>query len=111
MEPIPPWRKLLESIRNRPGLYWGGGPYPFTSLVAFLMGYRFGSGMVGHSGEISFNELVPLDFHRFVTERYGRNYPDGGKGWQTFIVEHTKSEQEAFELFFQLREEYETRLV
>jgi hypothetical protein len=29
--------KLLASIhRSRDALYWGGGPQPFTSLVAFL---------------------------------------------------------------------------
>ena len=75
----------------------------------FFMGYRFGYGAVRQDGPIPFDELVPPDFHRFVTERYGRTYPDGGKGWQTFIEENTASEQEAFELFFKLREEFEVR--
>jgi hypothetical protein len=52
-------------------------------------------------------DLVPHDFHRFVTQRFGRQYPDVGKGWSSFIEENTKSEQEAFDLFFKLREEFE----
>jgi hypothetical protein len=50
---------------------------------------------------------VPDDFHKFVTERFGQQFPDGGKGWMTFISEHSSSEQEAFNLFFQIREEYD----
>ena len=51
--------------------------------------------------------MIPDGFHKFVTGYFGRVYPDGGKGWQTFIREHTSTEQEAFELFFCLRDEYE----
>ena len=47
------------------------------------------------------------NFHRFVTERYGHRYPDGGKGWQTIIREHANDEQDAFRLFFELVAECE----
>src|SRR5688572_20135839 len=100
-------KKLLESIHKRPGLYWGGGERPFTSLVAFLSGVQVGYGLAQNHGAIRPSDLVPDDFHKFVTERFGRHFPDGGKGWMTFIAEHTASEQEAFDLFFQLREEYD----
>jgi hypothetical protein len=50
---------------------------------------------------------VPTDFHKFVTERFGRRFPAGGKGWQTFIEENTNNEKEAFALFFQLRAQYD----
>jgi len=100
-------KELLDSIHKRPGLYWGGGDHPFTSLVAFLSGVQVGCSLVQHHGGIQPSDLVPDDFHKFVTERFGRQFPDGGKGWMTLISEHAASEQEAFDLFFQLREEYE----
>ena len=107
MRPIRTWREQLESIRQKPGLYWGGGDHPFSSLIAFLAGFQCGYGVAHQAIQIHPHELIPDGFHKFVTERYGRTYPDGGKGWQTFIREHTSTEQEAFELFFLLREEYE----
>ena len=106
MHPLATHKELLDSIRKRPGLYWGGPELPFTSLVAFLNGYVLGYAERGRS-QISPTDLVPVDFTKFVTERFGRKFPDGGKGWTTFIREHTASEAEAFELFFRLREEYE----
>ena len=90
-------------------MYWGGGERPFTSLVSFLSGYALGFSEGTRSGGISPSDLVPPDFHRFVTERFERTFPDGGKGWMTLIEEHAKSEAEAFELFFQLRDEYDHR--
>ena len=90
-------------------MYWGGNERPFTSLVAFLSGYALGFGEGGRRGGIHPADLIPSDFHTFVTERFGRKYPDGGKGWMTLIEEHTGSETEAFELFFRLRDEYAQR--
>ena len=100
-------RKLLESIRDHTGLYWSNKERPFTSLVAFLNGYQVGFWAGRSRPRIEPFELVPNDFHRFVTERFGRKFPAGGKGWQTFIEENTKSEEGAFALFFQLRDEYD----
>ena len=101
--------KLLKSIRDHTGLYWGNSERPFTSLVAFLNGYQVGFGMGASRIRIKPWDLVPSDFHKFVTERFGRRFPDGGKGWQTFIEENTKSEQEAFKLFFELRGQYDKK--
>ncbi len=88
-------------------MFWGGGDHPFTSLVAFLQGVRVGLLFAQPNAGLQPDALVPDGFHKFVTERFGRRYPDGGKGWMTFITVHTSSEQEAFELFFKLREEYD----
>jgi len=85
MRPIPKWREQLESLRKKPGLYWGGADYPFTSLVAFLVGFQCGYGAAEHGTQIHPYELIPDGFNKFVTEYFGRTYPDGGKGWQTFI--------------------------
>ena len=104
--------QLLDLIHRKPTLIWGGGPYPFTSLIAFLMGYPNGycasecRTKERHNG-IHPDELLPADFHQFVTEWFGDKFPAGGRGWQCFIRENTSSEQEAFDLFFKLRAEYD----
>ncbi|MFN7141014.1 MAG: hypothetical protein ACK4UN_16915 [Limisphaerales bacterium] len=108
MQPIRTWKEQLESLRRKPGLYFGSSQLPFTSLVAFLVGFQCGYG-VGQQGiNIPPHDLVPDGFNKFVTERFGGTFP-ASKGWSQFIREHASSEQEAFELFFELREEYERR--
>jgi len=89
-------KDLLASVHRKPALFWGNTEFPFTSLIAFVSGVHVGGGP----------ELVPGDFHRFVAEHFGESWPSG-KGWMSFIRERTSSEREAFDLFFQLRDEYE----
>jgi len=100
-------KETLKSLHKKPALYWGGGEHPFTSWIAFTSGYQIGYDMARREGGIRPEELVPHDFHKFVTEHFGHTFPAGGRGWMTFIREHTASEQEAFDLFFQLKEEYD----
>ncbi|HTA95753.1 MAG TPA: hypothetical protein VK769_06475 [Verrucomicrobiae bacterium] len=101
--------KELEAIRERPNFFFNGSEYPFTCLQMFLAGYEsgFAAAKYNHSKP---EELVSRDFTKFVTEKFGKQFPAGGKGWQTFIEENTSSEKEAFDLFFKLREEYEMNL-
>jgi len=98
----------LDSIRSRPGLYFGSSDYPFTSLVAFIAGYQMGYTQAKH-GSRTPEDFIPADFHRFVTEYFGHTFSRGCKGWHTLISEQTASQQEAFEMFFRLMEEYEKR--
>jgi hypothetical protein len=100
-------KEALDAIHKRPGMYWGGGDHPFTSWVAFTSGFQIGHDFAHRQGGIAPKDLVPDDFNKFVTERFGETFPAGGRGWMSFIREHTSSEQEAFDLFFQLREEYD----
>jgi hypothetical protein len=102
------WQSELAAIRQRPAFYLGGQDLLFTRLLAFWAGYAGGYN-AAKRGFMSSEQFVPADFTKFVTEYFGRKFPDGGSGWQTFIAENSKSEQEAFELFFRLREEYEKR--
>jgi hypothetical protein len=99
--------ELLASVRKRPGVYFGNGDQRFANLLGFLQGHSCGFVAAGGAAQDPRSMLTPIDFHRFVTEYYGLNFPDGGRGWQTFVYEHSVSEQEAFELFFKLIEEYE----
>ena len=100
-------KETLDAVHKRPGLFWGRPDHPFTSWIAFLSGYQLGYEMARREEGIKPQELVPEDFHKFVTEHFGETFPAGGRGWMGFIREHTSSEQEAFDLFFKLREEYD----
>jgi hypothetical protein len=105
----PTWLPLglLDTIRRKPGTFWVNSDHPYTSLVAFLSGHQCGFAAALHGAELVADGLIPDGYGQFVTERFGRKYPDGGKGWQTIIRESAATEQEAFDLFFQLREEFE----
>ena len=98
---------LLDVIHRKPGMFWGPSDYPFTSLVAFLSGHQCGFAAAQHGAELVPDGLITEGFAKFVTERFGRTYPDGGRGWQMIIREHTANEREAFELFFSLQHEFE----
>jgi hypothetical protein len=100
--------KLLQHIRTRPAMYFANTEHPFTSLLGFIGGYQVGYEQ-GKNRHGLPSELVPFDFHKFVTEYFGEKFPAGGKGWSTFISERTKSEKEAFEMFFGLLDHYEAK--
>ena len=97
----------MDVIRRKPGMFWGPSDYPFTSLVAFLSGHQCGFAAAQRGTEMLPDELVPEGYARFVTERFGRTYPDGGRGWQAIIRDNTSNERAAFDLFFSLRDEFE----
>lgn len=98
---------LLEEIRKRPALFLGNTKQPFTILLGFIAGYGVGYGSGKHGVRPA--HLIPNEFSQFVTEHFGHSFPAGGKGWSSFVSEHTNSEQEAFELFFRLLDAYEKR--
>ena len=83
-------------------MYFGTTERPFSLVIAFMTGVQLGQDLAGV-------DFVPEGFHRFVTEKFGQTYPDGGRGWMTFVQENTKSEEEALDLFIRLREEFESR--
>jgi hypothetical protein len=105
--PMGTAEQLLDSMHERPGLWWGGGDYPFTSLIAFVSGFRLGYSEAQRPLGFCSEDLVPQEFPKFVAEKLGNASPVAGMGWLTLITEHTSSEREAFDLFFQLRKEYD----
>jgi len=88
-------------------MYYGRSEKSFALLLVYVYGIQMGVTLASSQAKIQSEEFIPADFHRFVTERFGRQYPDGGKGWMTFVHENTSSDEEAFDLFFELRREYE----
>jgi len=97
---------LLDAIHKRPAMFWGGGKYPFTELVSFLSGYRLGFETAVANTGVCPTELIPPGFNEFVARRLGVKLPTGGKDWAVLIEEKTCSQEEAFELFFELRREH-----
>jgi hypothetical protein len=91
----------LEAIRRQ----LSQEDHPFTCLQAFWWGYQSGYSAAQH-GFMKPEDISPPGFHQFVSEQLGRAWPNA-KGWPTLLREKTASEQEAFEMFFRLREEYE----
>ena len=102
-------KEFLDAIHRWPGMYWGGGNQPFSSLVAFLAGYQFGHTNGQASNGMLPTDLVPKEFHDFVIHELLGRENNGGEGWMSVIAEQTASEQEAFELFFRLRTAYDER--
>lgn len=87
-------------------MYWGNSDNHFQSFVAFVSGYQMARGKAfpldkGYLREL--DEMIPADFHVFVTNYYGHEFPYGGFGWTNFIEENSSSGTEALQLFFELR--------
>jgi hypothetical protein len=98
---------LLRGIRRKRAMYFGNSDHPFTSLVAFICGFDLARGIAGYAPSDARWELVPNgEFNSFVAARLKKRTPTAA-GWMTHIRESTKTEEEAFELFFQLREDFE----
>jgi hypothetical protein len=97
------WRQELQGVRK----HLAQAEHPFECLRDFYNGYETGYS-AARRGFMTPQEFVPPGFNQFVSEHFGRRWPNA-KGWRILIREHSPSEQEAFELFFTLREEYERR--
>ncbi len=95
---------ILKAILGRPAMHWGNSTNHFHSFIAFLSGYELAKAKnMTDDLHRQMAEIIPSDFHKFVTEYYGYEYPHGGCGWQTFIEMHSSNGNEAIELFQKLR--------
>jgi hypothetical protein len=96
--------RILESIIERPAMYWGNSPNHFHSFVAFQSGIMCTLGT--DCSRSPLGDLIPSHFDHFVTEYYGHKFPQGGFGWASFIEEHSASDREALSLLLTLRRLY-----
>jgi len=96
--------KLLNEIRKKPVLYFGNRR-TLADLSNFIFG--FVAGREGTNKEIdgSTNWFNPANgsFHDFVVKKYQINF---SQSWSNIIEFHSSSENEAFELFFELLDEF-----
>src|SRR3954470_18012499 len=103
MRPLAKTEDLLEEMRSKPALFLGTTSQPFTALVAFLSGYTLAvSRYPATQAQI---DLVPPDFAKFVGLTLGLPL-SGTKHWSDYIRQKAASEEEAFQMFFQIRTKY-----
>jgi hypothetical protein len=96
---------VIEAIRRRPGMYLG--VKSLTALHQFLNGYQMACGF----HQIKDDRLglrIPPDFHDWVA--YRTHFQESTTGWCNMIVATTKSEEDAFDRFFELLEEHAHRV-
>lgn len=99
------WRRatpadVLRAMQKRPGMYFGRSESPFSVILAFITGVEVGPGLAR-------TDFTPVEFRRFVVEKYGYSFLASGKGGETIVRENSKGEEDALELFIRLREEFE----
>ena len=98
----------LKEIQKRPGMYFGDPEQRFTRLMAFMDGYSLGYQMGSRQDPGWPKDLAPgSGFDEFVCRKFGLEYGADTKGWTRRIRERASSEEEAFDLFFRLFDEYE----
>jgi len=110
---------MLKKIRGMPGLFLG--KKSLESLVHFWNGYTFGS-MIEvweQSNNRNFFEnyeeamcaikcedskLDAFEFNKYVHNCYNQDF--GTKSVATVIIENSKSDEDAFDTFFELLDEF-----
>lgn len=96
--------KILYEIRKKPVLYFGN-----RRTLAYLSNFIFGFviGQEGTNKEIdgSINWFSPSNgsFQDFVVKKYQITF---SQSWDNIIEFHSSSENEAFDLFFKLLDEF-----
>lgn len=90
-------------------MYFGSSEKPFSLFLAFLSGVGMGHGIDHRFSSLKDSDFAPEGFYEFVAARFAGHYPDGGgtRGWWTFVRENSKSDDEAFDLYIRLLEEFD----
>lgn len=90
---------LLQSIRQRPGLYIG---YPsITNLFMFLSGYKFSRQAQGLT--LTLEETEFQEFQPWLQKRFNVNT---SASWARIILLYTIDEVHGFTVFFELLDEF-----
>jgi hypothetical protein len=99
-------RDLLGEIHDRPGLWLG--VKTLTGLRSLLFGYEIACVIHGVAKTERLPDDVPWQgFSDWLAERFdkvGRRFD-----WGSLLLEHSQSEEDAFDRFFALLAEYEAR--
>jgi hypothetical protein len=90
---------LLVRVKQRPGMYLG--KVSITRLKMLLMGYSMSRGELGL--ELTQQEKQFARFQQWVQEKYQINSP---QGWENIILSQVEDEKLAFDLFFELFEQF-----
>jgi len=91
-------KRIIENIKATPGLYLG--KKSITLLKAFLDGYIEGIG----KGDIYYLS----EFQKFIEDEYPSNM---SYSWANLILVNSDSEEEAFDKFFELYNDFSSKKV
>lgn len=98
-------RDLLREIHDRPALWLGART--LTGLKCLLMGYEIACALHDIPETESLPDDVPWQgFSEWLAKRYDR--VGWSVSWYSLLVEHSQSQEEAFDRFFELLAEYES---
>ena len=95
---------LINQIRQRPALYLG--TKSLTAFYHFLRGYWMACQLHEIDDDDGLN--IPQDFNDWVA--YRTHFHEPTSGWCNMIVSNARSEEEAFDRFFELLEEHSRRV-
>ncbi|WP_052331176.1 hypothetical protein [Planktothrix agardhii] len=90
---------LLARIKQRPGMYLG--KVSLTRLKMLLMGYSMSRGELGL--QLTQQEKQFAQFQQWIQTKYQINL---SQGWETIILSQVEDEKLAFDLFFELFEQF-----
>ncbi|HAN73596.1 MAG TPA: hypothetical protein DCQ63_04385, partial [Planktothrix sp. UBA8402] len=90
---------LLARIKQRPGMYLG--KVSVTRLKMLLMGYSMSRGELGL--QLTQQEKQFAQFQQWIQTKYQIN---SSQGWETIILSQVEDEKLAFDLFFELFEQF-----
>lgn len=90
---------LLARIKQRPGMYLG--KVSLTRFKMLLMGYSMSRGELGL--KLTQQEKQFAKFQQWIQTKYQVN---SSQGWETIILSQVEDEKLAFDLFFDLFEEF-----
>ncbi|WP_017303312.1 hypothetical protein [Spirulina subsalsa] len=90
---------LLERIKKRPGMYLGR--VSLIRLKMLLLGYSMSREELGL--ELTQQEKQFSQFQNWIQEKYNVN---SSEGWENIILSQVNDERLAFELFFELFEQF-----
>lgn len=90
---------LLARIKQRPGMYLG--KVSLTRLKMLLMGYSMSRGELGL--QLTQQEKQFAQFQQWIQTKYQIN---SAQGWETIILSQVEDEKLAFDLFFELFEQF-----
>jgi len=105
MDSVHSIRELLHEIRQRPAMWLS--TKSLTGLKSLLNGYEMACYKHGIAKGTKLPDDVPWQgFSDWLKLRYGKVI--WNVDWHWLLVENSKSEEEAFDRFFELLTEYET---
>ena len=103
MQQVPSTTALWEQIRKKPGLYLG--ECSITALYHAITGYNWALGT--HHIENDDTLRLPEDFHEWVA--YRLHFYESTSGWKNMLLKICENEEAAFQRFFELLDEHQTR--